>query len=182
MAGRKRKNEVATVENEQKLGRGCKEETLLRWHEVASLHVLRGMSPAAAYRRVYGVSDGSYASVLFKKPGFVEIVERLRFASALDDDSVRKNIEALYLQTVTDPAENVKNKLAAASQWQKLRGLESRKVEITNKVDEFILEQLKKCEEAMTMQAEIRAAKGRKLRDDALPPVEIEAEIQSPLE
>lgn len=154
-------------------GRDSKEETLEKWYHVASLHVIKGISPSQAYKQVYGAKDSSYGAVLFRNKRFLAIVERLRLSQCLDDDAVRKNIEALYLQIITDPVEQVKNKLTAASQWQKLRGLESQKVEIRSEVDDLILEQLKKCELAMQEQASIRAAKGRIIREE-LPQVEMD--------
>ena len=149
-------------------GRDTKDETLEKWYHVASLYVLKGVNKHAAYKQVYGSTDGSYSVRLFQNPRFLAIVERLRLSQCLDDDSVRKNIEALYLQTITDPNEQVKNKLSAASQWQKLRGLETQRVEVRSEVDDVILEQLRRCEEAMKEQAAIRQARGRTLR-----PVEI---------
>ena len=155
------------------IGRPTKEETLEKWYHVASLHVIKGITPSQAYKQVYGAADSSYSSVLFRNKKFIAIVDRLRLSQCLDDEAVRKNIESLYLQIITDPEEQVKNKLTAASQWQKLRGLESQKVEIKSEVDDLILEQLKKCEVAMQEQAQLRAAKGRVIRAE-LPPVEID--------
>jgi hypothetical protein len=150
------------------VGRDHKEETLEKWYHVASLYVLKGMNKCAAYKQVYGSNDGTYSVRLFQNPRFLAIVERLRLSQCLDDDAVRKNIEALYLQTITDPDEQIKNKLAAASQWQKLRGLETQRVEVRSEVDDVIMEQLRRCEEAMKEQAVLRQARGRTLR-----PVEI---------
>lgn len=155
------------------IGRPTKEETLEKWYHVASLHVIKGITPSQAYKQVYGAADSSYSSVLFRNKKFIAIVDRLRLSQCLDDEAVRKNIESLYLQIITDPEEQMKNKLTAASQWQKLRGLESQKVEIKSEVDDLILEQLKKCEVAMQEQAQLRAAKGRIIRAE-LPPVEID--------
>ena len=157
------------------MGRPTKEETLEKWYHVASLHVIKGITPSQAYKQVYGAADSSYSSVLFRNKKFIAIVDRLRLSQCLDDEAVRKNIESLYLQIITDPDEQVKNKLTAASQWQKLRGLESQKVEIKSEVDDLILEQLKKCEVAMQEQAQLRAAKGRVIRAE-LPQVEIKTE------
>ena len=157
------------------MGRPTKEETLEKWYHVASLHVIKGITPSQAYKQVYGAADSSYSSVLFRNKKFIAIVDRLRLSQCLDDEAVRKNIESLYLQIITDPDEQVKNKLTAASQWQKLRGLESQKVEIKSEVDDLILEQLKKCEVAMQEQAQLRAAKGRVIRAE-LPQVEIKPE------
>lgn len=177
--GRLPKNATSIrVKNKKsELGRDSKEETLEKWYHVASLHVLKGMNKCAAYKQVYGREDGTYSVRLFQNPRFLAIVERLRLSQCLDDDAVRKNIEALYLQTITDPNEQVKNKLSAASQWQKLRGLETQKVEVRNEVDDVILEQLRRCEEAMKEQAAIRQARGRTLR-----PVEIEVKNADTLE
>lgn len=158
-------------------GRPTQEETVENWYHVASLHVMKGYSQSKAFMTVYGTANANYATRLFHNPRFLAIVNRLRLSMALDDESVRKNIEALYLQTITSPDEQIKNKLTAAAQWQKLRGLESQKVEIRSEVDDFILEQLKKCELAMKEQAEIRAAKGRTLRPELIEAsVEIEGD------
>ena len=147
-----------------KPGRPVKEETLENWYHVASLHVLRGMSQRKAYAQVYGSTATGNVALLFKNPRFLAIVNRLRLSMALDEEAVKRNIESLYLQTITDPGEQVKNKLAAAQQWQKLRGLECQKVEVRSEVDDIILEQLRRCEKAMEEQAEMRAVRGRTLR------------------
>ena len=169
-----KKNELSSA------GRDEKEETLEKWYRVATLYVLRGMTQTAAVRAVYG-SDGCYAGVLFKNSRFLALVDRLRAVDGLGDDDVRKNIEALYLQTIVDPNENPKLKLQAAQQWQKLRGLETQKVELRSDVDDLILAQLQKCEEAMLNQTEMRLAKGRCLKKPELPdaveaPVELGSE------
>lgn len=152
----------------RKIGRPTQEETVENWYHVASLHVMKGYSQSKAYMTVYGTANANYATRLFHNPRFLAIVNRLRLSMALDDESVRKNIEALYLETITSPDEQIKNKLTAAAQWQKLRGLESHKVEISSEVDDLILEQLKRCELAMQEQAKIRAAKGRTLRAELI--------------
>lgn len=176
-----------TAENTAKLGRPLKEETMEKWYHVASLYVLKGLNQSQAYMQVYGTKDASNATNLFHNSRFLAIVDRLRLSQALDDDSVKKNIEALYLQTITDPDEQIKNKLAAAAQWQKLRGLEKAHVEIRNETDELILGMLKQCEDAMAAGAELRAARGRVLHAEAsavpaLPHVEIAAENEKPIE
>lgn len=160
--------EIALPEeaNCTELGRPQKEETLENWYHVASLHVLRGMSKAAAYMQVYGAKSTSSANAyaLFRRPAFRAIVDRLRLSQCLTDEDVRKNIESLYLQTITNPEESTKNKLSAAAQWQKLRGLETQKIEVQDDVDRLIIEQLRLAEQAMRDGAAERAARGRTLR------------------
>ena len=172
--GRKKmlKDKMPDVEKElpddeecTELGRPQKEETLENWYHVASLYVLRGMSKAAAYMQVYGAKSSSSANAysLFRRPAFKAIVDRLRLSQCLTDEDVRKNIESLYLQTITNPEESTKNKLSAAAQWQKLRGLETQKVEIGTDADRIIEAQLRLAEQAMLDGAAERAARGRTL-------------------
>lgn len=155
--------------DESKLGRAPKDETLAKWHLVAALHVVGGKNMSQAYMTAYGSKNASNASKLFSNPRFVEIVESMQASVGLDDDSVKASIEAFYLRTLLDEAEPTKNKLAAAQQWQKLRGLEKAKVEISNEADDLILAQLQQCAVAMEEQSELRAARGRVLRAEALP-------------
>lgn len=159
----------AIVEDEPKAGRATKDETLAKWHLVAALHVVGGKNMSQAYMAAYGSKNASNASKLFQNPKFVEIVESMQASVGLDDDSVKASIEAFYLRTLLDEAEPTKNKLAAAQQWQKLRGLEKAKVEVTSEVDDFIMQQLQQVELAMEAGTEQRMARGRVLRADALP-------------
>lgn len=173
----------AIVEEESKLGRATKDETLAKWHLVAALHVVGGKNMSQAYMAAYGSKNASNASKLFSNPRFVEIVESMQASVGLDDDSVKASIEAFYLRTLLDEAEPTKNKLAAAQQWQKLRGLEKAKVEISSEADDLIMQQLKQCEIAMQAETELRAARGRVLRADALPvPGEAAAGEAAPVE
>ena len=144
-----------------KKGRLTAEETLENWYHVASLHVLRGLNQSQSYMQVYGARSGANASVLFNNPKFKAIVQRLRLSQGLSENDVRSNIESLYIQCITSEDEPMKNKLAAAAQWQKLRGLEKAVLKVESEEDLLFAAALQKCEQALDASKKARLARGR---------------------
>lgn len=155
-----RKKENLPVEQPKK-GRLTSSETLENWYHVASLHVLRGLNQSQSYMQVYGAKSGVNASVLFNNPKFKAIVNRLRLSQGLSENDVRSNIESLYIQCITSEDEPMKNKLAAAAQWQKLRGLEKSIVKVESEEDLLFTAALQKCEQALDASKKARLARGR---------------------
>jgi hypothetical protein len=154
----KRKKEEIT---ETRKGRLTSSETLENWYHVASLHVLRGLNQSQAYMQVYGAKSGANASVLFNNPKFKAIINRLRLSQGLSENDVRSNIESLYIQCLTSEDESMKNKLAAAAQWQKLRGLEKSVVKVESEEDLLFAAALQKCEKSLQVAKAERVARGR---------------------
>lgn len=157
MREKKKKEEIS----ETRKGRLTSSETLENWYHVASLHVLRGLNQSQAYMQVYGARTGANASVLFNNPKFKAIVNRLRLSQGLSENDVRSNIESLYIQCLTDENESMKNKLYAAAQWQKLRGLEKSVVKVESEEDLLFAAALQKCEKSLQMAKSERVARGR---------------------
>ena len=123
--------------------------------------MLRGLNQSQAYMQVYGAKSGANASVLFNNPKFKAIINRLRLSQGLSENDVRSNIESLYIQCLTSEDEPMKNKLAAAAQWQKLRGLEKSVVKVESEEDLLFAAALQKCEKKLQMAKNERVARGR---------------------
>jgi hypothetical protein len=73
------------------------------------------------------------------------MLARLRAAQGMNDEQVKGCIESLYLATVTDGEAPLKQRLQAAAQWQKLRGLEKVKELPVVDDDELIWRQAMSC-------------------------------------
>ncbi len=117
-------------------------EKLTQWACVASLVVYKGMSLSAAYRAVYDAPEGTQCPASMRNSyKFQSMVTRLRAAQGLTDEQVKGSIESLYLSTVTDDEVPLKQRLQAAQQWQKLRGLEKIKDSQVIDEDELIWKQ-----------------------------------------
>lgn len=65
----------------------------------------------------------------------------MRAAQGMSDEQAKGCIESLYLSTVTDDEAPLKQRLQAAQQWQKLRGLEKIKEVQAIDADELIWQQ-----------------------------------------
>lgn len=98
-------------------------EKLAQWAIMASLVVYKGQSVSAAYRAVYDTESECPASIR-NNHKFRSLITRMRASQGMTDEEVKGTIESLYLSTVTDEDAPLKQRLQAAQQWQKLRGLE----------------------------------------------------------
>ena len=117
-------------------------EKLTQWACVASLVVYKGMSLSAAYRAVYDAPEGTQCPASIRNSyKFQSMLTKLRAAQGLTDEQVKGSIESLYLSTVTDDEAPLKQRLQAAQQWQKLRGLEKIKEVQAIDADELIWQQ-----------------------------------------
>ena len=110
-------------------------EKLAQWAIIASLVAYKGMSLSAAYRQVYDEPEGTQCPASIRNSyKFQSLLTKMRAAQGLTDEQVKGCIESLYLSTVTDDEAPLKQRLQAAQQWQKLRGLE--KIKDVQGVDE----------------------------------------------
>lgn len=104
-------------------------ERLSKWAIMASLIVYRGESAASAYRSAYDAPAGSQCPAsITRSPVFQGLITRMRAAQGMTDDEVKGTIESFYMAMLADENAPAKQRLQAAAQWQKLRGLERVKV------------------------------------------------------
>lgn len=121
-------------------------ETIEKWSLMCSLVVYRGLSLSAAYRSVYDTeADVQCPASIRNSSRFKGMLSRLRAAQGMNDEQVKGCIESLYLSTVTDGEAPLKQRLQAAAQWQKLRGLEKVKELPVVDEDEMIWRQAMSC-------------------------------------
>lgn len=117
-------------------------EKLAQWSVVASLVAYKGMSLSAAYRQVYDAPEGTQCPATIRgSRKFQSLLTKMRAAQGMSDEQAKGCIESLYLSTVTDDEAPLKQRLQAAQQWQKLRGLEKIKEVQAIDADELIWQQ-----------------------------------------
>lgn len=117
-------------------------ETITKYSIMCSLVVFKGLSVSAAYRAVYGAPEGSQCpSAIRSSHKFQGMLTRMRAAQGLTDEQVKGCIESLYISLLTDEECPAKQRLQAAAQWQKLRGLEKSKEPQAIDDDELIWRQ-----------------------------------------
>lgn len=132
-------------------------EKLAQWSVVASLVAYKGMSLSAAYRQVYDAPEGTQCPATIRNSSkFQSLLAKMRAAQGMSDEQAKGCIESLYLSTVTDDEAPLKQRLQAAQQWQKLRGLEKIKEVQAIDADELIWQQ------AMTRSAKVLDAETEK--------------------
>lgn len=125
-------------------------DRLENFHLMASLVVYRGLSVSAAYRAVYDEPEAAQCpSCISGSPSFKRILTRLRASQGMSEDMVKGVIEGLYLECIHDDERPMKERLQAASQWQKLRGLERPKAEVKeDDLEEFFAATMRACRKA----------------------------------
>lgn len=117
-------------------------EKLAQWSVVASLVAYKGMSLSAAYRQVFDAPEGAQCPASIRNSSkFQSLLTKMRAAQGMSDEQAKGCIESLYLSTVTDDEAPLKQRLQAAQQWQKLRGLEKIKEVQAIDADELIWQQ-----------------------------------------
>jgi hypothetical protein len=125
-------------------------DRLENWHLMASLVVYRGLSVSAAYRAVYDEPEAAQCPAhISGSPNFKRILTRLRASQGMSEEQVKGAIEGLYLECVHDEERPMKERLQAAAQWQRMRGLEKPKPEVKeDDLEEFFAATMRACRKA----------------------------------
>lgn len=137
-----------------------------RWHTLANA-ILNGEPQSAAYARIYGVKPETArpnSSRLMLNPAFINLLEELREARQIDEEAIRAEIVAGHLADMRNDKLPVSDRRAARVALAKVYGLELSKAQLRvekDPIDEYIADQLKRCEQAMIDGEDARRKKGR---------------------
>lgn len=140
-----------------------------RWHTLANA-ILNGELQSVAYARIYGVKPETArvnCSRLMQNPAFAALLSELREASELSNEAIRTEIVAGHLSDMRNDSLSVADRRAARVALGKICGLElqNTRVKVENdSADDYFMEVLKRCEQAMKDTEEERRERGRRLR------------------